>query len=72
MAVERIKYQAGSMTGLGALVWNTILVTSGYLLADHYELVEGFLDPLTIIVLASVVLLYLFRLVTWRPSRPRA
>ena len=59
-------------SGLGAVLWNTILVSAGYLLAEHYDLVESVLDPLTIIVLAGVVLLYAYRLVTWRPSRPRA
>jgi len=58
-------------SGAGALLWNTILVSAGYLLSDHYELVEVILDPVTIVVLAAVVLLYLFRLVTWRPSRAR-
>lgn len=56
-------------SGLGALLWNVVLVSAGYLLAEHYDVVERFLDPLTILVLAAVVLLYLFRLVTWRPSR---
>lgn len=58
-------------SALGALLWNTILVGAGYLLAEHYDLVERILDPLTIAVLAGVALLYLYRLVTWRPSRAR-
>ena len=53
----------------GALIWNTVLTSGGYLLHEHYELVEVVLDPLTIVVLALVVLLYLYRLVTWRPSK---
>ena len=53
----------------GALIWNTVLTSAGYLLHEHYELVEVILDPLTIIVLALVVVLYLYRLVTWRPSK---
>jgi membrane protein DedA with SNARE-associated domain len=53
----------------GALVWNVVLTSAGYLLHEHYELVEVILDPLTIIVLALVVLLYVYRLITWRPSR---
>jgi membrane protein DedA with SNARE-associated domain len=53
----------------GALIWNTVLTSAGYLLHEHYELVEVILDPLTIVVLALVVLLYLYRLVTWRPSK---
>lgn len=53
----------------GALVWNTVLTLAGYLLHEHYELVEVVLDPLSYIVLAGVVLLYIFRVVTWKPSR---
>ncbi len=53
----------------GALVWNTVLTLAGYLLHEHYELVEVVLDPLSYIVLAAVVLLYLFRVITWKPSR---
>ncbi|WP_316357326.1 DedA family protein [Devosia sp.] len=53
----------------GALIWNTVLTLAGYLLHEHYELVEVVLDPLSYIVLAAVVLLYLFRVITWKPSR---
>lgn len=52
----------------GALIWNTVLTLAGYLLHEHYELVEVILDPLSYIVLAAVVLLYLFRVVTWKPA----
>jgi len=60
-----------SASALGALLWNGILVGAGYLLNEHYELVEVVLDPLTIVVLVAVVLLYVYRLMTWRPSRAR-
>lgn len=53
---------------IGMVVWNCILAGAGYLLADHYHLIEAWLDPLTYVVLGSVVLLYLYRLVTWKPS----
>jgi membrane protein DedA with SNARE-associated domain len=54
---------------LGALTWNSILVGAGFLLAEHYELVETWLDPGTTIVLGLVVVIYLYRFVTWRPTR---
>jgi len=54
---------------LGALVWNSILIGAGFLLAEHYEAVEVWLDPGTTIVLGLVVLIYLYRLATWRPTR---
>lgn len=58
-------------SALGALLWNSILVGAGFLLNEHYELVEIVLDPVTILVLAAVVVIYVYRLVTWRPSRAR-
>lgn len=56
---------------LGALTWNSILVGAGFLLAEHYELVETWLDPGTTIVLGLVVVIYLYRFITWRPTRAR-
>ena len=56
---------------IGALVWNTILTSAGYLLHEHYDMVETILDPLSYVVLALVVLLYIYRVVTWRPSKSR-
>ena len=53
----------------GALIWNTVLTLSGYILHEHYEVIEVVLDPLSYLVLAGVVLLYLFRVVTWKPSK---
>ena len=54
----------------GALIWNTVLTLAGYILHEHYDLVEVVLDPLSYIVLAAVVLLYLYRVVTWKPGKP--
>lgn len=54
----------------GALIWNIILTLAGYLLHEHYEAVEVVLDPLSYIVLGVVVLLYLYRVITWRPGKP--
>lgn len=56
-------------SAIGMLIWNTVLVSAGYLLHEHYHLVESWLDPLTWLVLVAVVGLYVFRLFTWRPSR---
>jgi len=53
----------------GALIWNTILTMAGYILHEHYHVIEVVLDPLSYGVLALVVLVYLFRVVTWRPSK---
>lgn len=55
----------------GALVWNTFLTMAGYLLHEHYEVIEVVLDPLSYIVLGLVVVLYLLKVTTWKPSKPK-
>lgn len=55
-------------SAIGMLIWNSVLVGAGYLLHEHYHLVESWLDPLTWLVLIAVIGLYIFRLFTWRPS----
>lgn len=52
----------------GALIWNTFLTLAGYILHEHYEMIEVVLDPLSYLVLAAVVLIYLFRVITWKPA----
>lgn len=61
------KFLGFSMTGM--IIWNTILAGAGYMMAEHYEVIEVWLDPLSTIVIVAVVLLYLYRLITWRPSQ---
>jgi membrane protein DedA with SNARE-associated domain len=56
-------------SAIGMLAWNTVLVTAGFLLHEHYHLVEAWIDPLTWLVLIAVVGIYVFRVVTWKPSR---
>lgn len=54
-----------SLTGM--TLWNILLVGAGYLLYENYELVDGWLNPLTYIVLGGIVVAYLFRVITWKP-----
>ena len=55
----------------GALIWNTFLTLAGYILHEHYDMIEVVLDPLSYLVLAAVILLYLFRVITWKPAQNR-
>ncbi|SEQ24429.1 membrane protein DedA, SNARE-associated domain [Devosia sp. YR412] len=63
-------FLAASTTG--ALVWNTFLTMAGFILHEHYEQIEVVLDPLSYIVLALVVVLYLLKVATWKPSKAQA
>jgi membrane protein DedA with SNARE-associated domain len=45
-------------TLIGSLVWNTILITAGYVLADQWERILDYTEPFqTIVVVAIVVLI---------------
>jgi membrane protein DedA with SNARE-associated domain len=61
-------WQFLTFSTLGALLFNSVLVGAGFILAEHYEAVEVFLDPGTTIVLGLCVLYYIYRLITWRPT----
>ncbi len=45
-----------AMTALGALIWNVGLVYAGYVLGDQYEKIEGYLQPISYVVVALVLL----------------
>ncbi len=55
-------------SGAGALIFNTVLVSAGFLMAEHYHLVEAVLDPLTTAVLILVVVVYVWRVIVWKPG----
>ena len=42
-------------TALGSAVWISFLAGAGYLLKDHYDKVEGWLEPLTYVVIAAII-----------------
>lgn len=49
---------------LGMLVWTSFLALSGYILASNFTQVEKYLDPFTYVVLGTLLVLYIYRLVT--------
>ena len=42
-------------TALGSAVWISFLAGAGYLLKDHYDKVEGWLEPLSYVVIAAII-----------------
>lgn len=49
------------LTTLGSAAWVTALAVAGYLLESQYERVEGWLNPVTTVVVVLIVGLYLLR-----------
>ncbi|TNE41845.1 MAG: DedA family protein [Sphingomonadales bacterium] len=52
----------------GALIWNIILAGSGYVLGAHFRRIDDYLGPLSTAAIGAVVLIYLWRLLRWRPN----
>jgi membrane protein DedA with SNARE-associated domain len=50
---------------VGTGLWTTLLAGAGYLLGSQYELVQGWLNPVSNIVAGGLVLIYLYRVVTF-------
>jgi len=56
---------------LGTVIWTTLLAVAGYLLESQYQQVATYLNPVANIIFVLIVLWYLYRVVTFRPRRPR-
>jgi len=54
-------------TCIGSALWVLVLAGAGYLLREQYRKVEAAIEPLSYVVLAGVVLAYLWHL--WRSRR---
>lgn len=52
-------------SGLGTLIWTTLLALTGYLLEDAYHRVENWVNPVSTVVVVGIVGLYLWRVATW-------
>lgn len=60
-------------TTLGTAAWTTLLAAAGYLLEAQYERIQDWIDPASKVVIAAIVLFYVYRVVTYRrtPAAPR-
>jgi len=57
---------------IGTAIWTAVLATAGYLLGRAYADAARFIDPVATGVMVLLVLLYLYRLVTYDKRRARA
>ena len=54
-------------TAAGSIIWNVILVSVGYGLGKGVEDIEHWVAPIVTTIVVSIVLLYLWRVFTWKP-----
>jgi membrane protein DedA with SNARE-associated domain len=53
-------------SSIGTAAWTTLLALLGYALGSQYDKVNAWMDPVSYAVLALIVLIYLYRVVTFR------
>jgi membrane protein DedA with SNARE-associated domain len=51
---------------VGTAGWSSGLAIAGYLLGQQFEDIEKVVGPLSAAVIAAIVLLYVYRQLTWR------
>ena len=54
-------------TAAGALIWNLILVAGGWWLGSRISEIDRYLGPITTGCVALLVIVYVWRLMTWKP-----
>jgi membrane protein DedA with SNARE-associated domain len=57
------------VSAIGTTIWTAILTGAGYLLHEQYDLVEGWVDPVSTAVVAVAIVIYIWRFVTWKPIK---
>lgn len=53
-------------TTLGSSLWTTLLTLAGFLLESQYARVAEYIDPVSKVVVITIVAVYVYRLVTYR------
>lgn len=53
---------------IGTLGWSAALAGAGFVLGSRFSAVEEWLGPLSTVVIAAIVLSYLWRVTTWKPK----
>jgi membrane protein DedA with SNARE-associated domain len=53
-------------TTLGTAAWTSLLAFAGYILESQYERIEGFVDPVSKLIVVGIVVAYVWRVVTWK------
>jgi len=54
-------------TAAGAAIWNCILAGAGYYLGTNFRELDRFVGPAAVGIMAVILLLYLWRVATWKP-----
>tara|TARA_B100000678_G_scaffold194834_1_gene163247 strand:- start:679 stop:1275 length:597 start_codon:yes stop_codon:yes gene_type:complete len=54
-------------SAIGTAAWTALLTLAGYLLGAQYQVVQGYLNPVSDVIVGGIVLFYVYRVITWKP-----
>ncbi len=61
-------------TGAGTVLWTSLLAAAGWMLGTGYERVGAYVDPVSNVIVGTVLVVYLYRVATFKaavtPRRP--
>ncbi len=55
-------------TLLGTGIWNGVLIGTGYILRNNFSQFDAYYGWVAVVMIAAVVVLYLYRVITWKPT----
>ncbi|MBP0614992.1 DedA family protein [Jiella mangrovi] len=58
-------------SAIGGAVWTAFLALLGFLLGQQYALVEGYVGPVSNVIIVAIVVFYIYRVITFDPGPQR-
>jgi membrane protein DedA with SNARE-associated domain len=66
LLMSQVRFVGWTLLGTG--VWNAVLIGAGYILRNEFGQFGEYYGWIAIVMMAAVVVIYLYRVVTWRPA----
>lgn len=66
LLMSQVRFLVWTLLGTG--VWNAVLIGAGYILRNEFSQFDDYYGWVAVVMIAGVVALYLYRVVTWKPA----
>ncbi len=60
-----------SLSAAGTFLWNTLLMSGGYIILDDYSIVEQYMEPVADFIIYTFILLYVFQVMRFLYRRSK-
>lgn len=66
LLMSQLRFVGWTLLGTG--IWNAVLIGTGYILRNEFSQFDEYYGWVAVVMIVAVVALYLYRVVTWKPS----